>query len=122
MSEFARENKQTGLHPWHSTVGLVAAIAAFVGASCCVLPLVLASVGLAGAWIASLEVFVIYRRPVTAIALIVIAIGWGSAFRRRSSWSTVVVLGCASVLVLGALVLMNYEGPITRYVLSIRRD
>lgn len=121
MSEIARENKRTGLVAWHSTVGLIAAIAAFVGASCCVLPLVLASVGLAGAWIASLEVFVIYRRPITAIALIVIAVGWWIAFRRRSSWSTVVALGCASVLVLSALVLMNYEGQITRYVLSVRR-
>ena len=38
--------------------GLVAAIAALVGASCCVLPLMLAAVGVGGAWIAQLAVFV----------------------------------------------------------------
>ena len=104
-----------------STLGLVAALAALVGASCCVLPLVLASAGLAGAWIASLEIFVVYRTYITIIAVVVIAAGWWIALRRHSSRGTLIVLGCATVLVLGALVLSHYEGPITRYVLSLRR-
>jgi mercuric ion transport protein len=104
-----------------SALGLAAALAALVGASCCVLPLVMASVGLAGAWIANLEVFVIYRTYITAIALLVIAVGWWIARRRRSSRNTFIVLSCATVLVLAALILPYYEGPITRYVLSLRR-
>jgi mercuric ion transport protein len=114
----AAQQKSTSLL---STLGLVAALAAFVGASCCVLPLVLASAGLAGAWIANLEIFVVYRIYITLVALVVIAIGWWIALRRRSSRGTLIVLGCATVLVLGALILTEYEGTITRYVLSLRR-
>jgi hypothetical protein len=79
----------------------------FVGVSCCVLPLFLASVGLVGAWIASLEVFCrlspsnCRRSPHSDRCRVV------DRVPGRSSWSTVLVLGCASVLVLGALVLMN---------------
>ena len=83
MSDTAQESRTARPYAWLSTLGLVAAIAALVGASCCVLPLVLASVGLAGAWIAHLELFVVYRRPITAMALVVIAVGWWIAFRRR---------------------------------------
>lgn len=121
MSDAAQESKTPRPHAWLSSLGLVAAIAAFVGASCCVLPLVLASGGLAGVWIASLEIFVVYRRPITAVAYIVIAVGWWIAFRRRSSRGTFVILGCATALVLAALVLTEYEGQITRYVVSLRR-
>ena len=48
---------------WLTSAGLVVAVAAFVGASCCALPLILASLGLAGAWIANLEVFVACLSP-----------------------------------------------------------
>jgi mercuric ion transport protein len=93
-----------------STLGLAVAAAAFVGASCCALPLILASAGLAGAWIANLEIFVVYRAYITVVALVVIAVGWWIALRRHSSRGTLIVLGCATVLVLGALVLTEYEG------------
>lgn len=72
MSDAAQQKNDVGLL---STLGLAAAIAAFVGASCCVLPMVLASAGLAGAWIASLEVFVAYRVYITIVALGVIGLG-----------------------------------------------
>lgn len=67
-----------------SHVGLVAALAALVGASCCALPLVLASLGLAGAWIANLGIFIVYRPHITVAALIVIAVGWAIALRRKA--------------------------------------
>ena len=49
-----------------SQLGLVAAVAALVGASCCALPLALAWLGLAGAWIANLGILVAYRSYITA--------------------------------------------------------
>lgn len=104
-----------------SGVGLAAAIAALVGASCCALPLLLASAGLAGAWIANLGVFVVYRPYITGAALVVIALGWLVALRRGSPRRTLVVLGCATVLVLAALALTEYEPQITRYLVSLRR-
>ena len=114
----ATQRKYVGLF---SSVGLVAAIAALAGASCCVLPLALASLGLAGAWIAKLDLFVVYRLYITAAALAVIGLGWCVSYRRRSSRVTLTVLGCATALVLGALVLPYYEGSIARHALSPRR-
>ena len=104
-----------------SQVGLIAAIAALIGASCCALPLALASLGLAGAWLASLGIFVIYRPYVTAFAIIVIALGWAIALRRRASVRTLTVLGVASILVLAALLIAHYETELTRYLIALRR-
>jgi mercuric ion transport protein len=104
-----------------SHVGLVAALAALVGASCCALPLVLASLGLAGAWIANLGIFVAYRPYITIAALIVIAAGWVIALRRKPSGRTLLVLGLATVIVLAALAVAQYEPEITRYLVSLRR-
>ncbi len=103
-----------------SGVALAAALAALIGASCCALPLVLASLGLAGAWIANLGVFVVYRPYITAVALVVIALGWFAALRRRPPRRTYFVLGCATVLALSALALSEYEPQITRYLISLR--
>src|SRR5882672_4396553 len=104
-----------------SHVGLAAALAAFAGASCCALPLVLASLGLAGAWIANLGVFIVYRPYITMAALIAIGAGWAIALRRRPSGRTFFVLGVATVIVLAALALTQYEPEITRYLVALRR-
>jgi mercuric ion transport protein len=104
-----------------SIVGLALALAALVGASCCALPLILASLGLAGAWIASLEVFVVYRAYFTVAALVLIALGWAIALRRRSSSRTLIILGLATFTVLAALAITQYEGEISRYLVSLRR-
>lgn len=104
-----------------SQVGLIAAIAALVGASCCALPLALAWLGLAGAWLANLGIFVVYRPYVTAFAIIVIALGWAIAFRRRASVRTLIVLSVASVLVATALLIAHYETELTRYLIALRR-
>jgi mercuric ion transport protein len=104
-----------------SQVGLVAAIAALVGASCCALPLALAWIGLAGAWIANLEIFVVYRPYITVFAMIVIGLGWAVAVRRRASLRTLFVLGVATILIAGALLLAHYETDLTRYLIALRR-
>ena len=104
-----------------SQVGLIAAIAAVVGASCCALPLALAWLGLAGAWLANFGIFVVYRPYVNAFAIIVIALGWVIALRRRASARTLIVLGIASILVVAALLIAHYETELTRYLIALRR-
>lgn len=104
-----------------SQVGLIPAIAALVGASCCALPLSLAWLGLAGAWIANLGIFVVYRPYLTVFAIIVIGLGWVIAVRRRASPRTLVVLGLASVVVGMALLIAHYETELTRYLIAVRR-
>lgn len=104
-----------------SQAGLVAAVAAVVGASCCALPLALAWLGLAGAWIANLGIFVVYRPYIIGVAVILIGLGWVIALQRQASRRTLVVLGFASVLVGAALALTHYEPELTRYLVSLRR-
>jgi mercuric ion transport protein len=123
MLETTQANVSSGRPHSHalSIVGLAVALAAFVGASCCALPLILASVGLAGAWLANLEVFVVYRASITIAALVLIVLGWVVALQRRSSGRTFVILGIATFTVLAALAITHYEGEITRYLVSLRR-
>lgn len=104
-----------------SQVGLIAAIAALVGASCCALPLALAWLGLAGAWLANLGILVVYRPYVAAFAIIVIAFGWAIALRRRASVRTLMVLGVASILVVAALLVAHHETELARYLIALRR-
>ncbi len=104
-----------------SQAGLVAGIAALIGASCCALPLALAWLGLAGAWIATLGIFVVYRPHLTAVAVILIGAGWVLALRRQASQRTLVVLGFATVIVGAAVALTHYEPELTRYLVSLRR-
>jgi hypothetical protein len=77
--------------------------------------------GLAGAWLIYLEPFVVYRRVLVLLAVVVIAAGWWLALRRGASRGTLVVLASASALTLGAVAVTEYEGPLQRYVLSLKR-
>jgi len=99
----------------------VAAVAALVGASCCALPLALAWLGLAGAWIANLGIFVAYRPYIAAAAVILICMGWAIAIRRRAATRTFVVLALATMLVGGAVLVSYYETELTRYLIGLRR-
>jgi mercuric ion transport protein len=104
-----------------SQLGLVAAVAALVGASCCALPLALAWLGLAGAWVANLGIFVAYRPYITAAAVALIGIGWIIAIWRTTTNRTFVVLALATMLVGGAVLVSYYETELTRYLVALRR-
>lgn len=64
--------------PTGSTFTLsLAGIAALLASSCCVLPLVLAIVGVSGSWIGALRVMEPYSYPLTAVAALALAVaGW----------------------------------------------
>ena len=102
-------------------LGLVAAVGALVGASCCALPLALAWLGLAGAWIANLGIFVVYRPYITVAAVILVGVGWLIAIRRCAARRTFVVLALATALIGGALLVSYYELELTRYLIALRR-
>lgn len=104
-----------------SQLGLIGAVAALVGASCCVLPLALAWLGLAGAWIANLGIFVIYRPYTIAGTVIVVGLGWVIAIQRRAAPRTFAVLGLASLVVGGAILVSYYETELLRHLIALRR-
>ena len=96
--------------------GVLSGLAAFIGASCCVLPLVLINIGLGGAWIASLAFFVNAKPYFLAASFLFIVFAFSAAFwgRRKPSRKTLMILGIATVLTGAAYVMPWYEGQIIR--------
>ena len=70
-----------------SDAGRYAAIGSVLGAaldsSCCVLPLVLVTLGASGAWIGSLSALDPYKGYFAAITLVFLGMGYWQAFRRQ---------------------------------------
>jgi mercuric ion transport protein len=64
-----------------ATGGMVGALLA---SSCCVIPLVLVSVGISGAWIGKLTALEPYSPIFAAVALLCIGLGFGHVFFRQS--------------------------------------
>lgn len=101
--------------------GLVIAVAALAGASCCVLPLMLAAVGVGGAWIAQLAIFVTYQWYILTFAIALIAISWVVALVRGSSRRAKIILAISTALVAAAVILPVYEDDITQQLLKVMR-
>ncbi len=99
--------------------------AAFGAVSCCILPLVLFSVGVSGAWIGNLTALSPYQPYFIAAAVAFLAVGFWSAYRRprtqcadgsfcavpRSGRLVKGALWLSSLLVVAA-VAFNYLAPI----------
>jgi len=97
--------------------GLLGSIAAFVGASCCVLPIILFNMGVSSAAIARLGFFARYTNEFLIASLVFIAVGVFWAFRggRKPSRSATVMLLVALVFVGTAYILPSYELDLIRY-------
>ena len=109
-----------------AAAGALAGIAAlFSAAACCVLPLVLAAVGLGAG---SLAVFVPYHWPLTIAALVIIAAGWALYLRKTRacpsasgecktpgrSTATLVMLGLATAAIAFSAMWGFIEQPLMR--------
>lgn len=96
---------------WATCGGLVGSIAAFIGASCCVLPLILFNLGVSSAVIAQLGLFARLRDELLYVALALIAVGGYFTFRRRQKppVRTLIMLCFAIALVSAAYLIPLYE-------------
>lgn len=56
-------------------------IAAFLAGACCVVPFVLVSIGVGGAWLANLQVLEPYRPIFIGIALVALGFAWKRIYR-----------------------------------------
>lgn len=56
-------------------------VAALLAGVCCVVPLLLVSVGVGGAWLASLRAFAPYRWVFIGVALLALAFAWKRIYR-----------------------------------------
>lgn len=97
--------------------GLVGGIAAFVGASCCVLPIILFNLGVSSAVIARLGFFARYTDEFLMVSLLFIAAGAFWAFKggKRPSRGATAMLVMSLLLVGTAYILPFYELDLLRY-------
>ena len=86
MSELAAEKEKPGIETnsgkrWFAAGG---ALGALLASSCCILPLILISVGVSGAWIGSLTALEAYKPVFIGIAAVFIAAGFWHVYFRKA--------------------------------------
>jgi len=110
----------TGIHKSGGLLaggGLLGGIGAFVGASCCVLPIILFNMGVSSAVIARLVFFARHTDAFLIASLVFIGAGTFWAFRggNRPGRGAVLMLVLSLTLVATAYVLPFYELDLLRY-------
>jgi len=105
-----------------SGLGILAALAALAGASCCVLPLLLAIGGVTGAWVANLGLLTPYQPYILTVAALLVLIGWIMVFRRNARRRTLIVLGAATAIIFVAVLVAANERSLTQYLFVLWRD
>lgn len=98
--------------------GVLSGLFAFLGASCCVLPIVLVNLGLGGAFVANLAVFARFRMWIIGVALLLVAASIVFAFLggRRPRARFWISVSAALLLVAAAWVLPHYEGALLQWL------
>ena len=98
--------------------GALAGLATLIGASCCVLPLLLAQIGLGTALVSQLT-FLAQARPYLSgatlgliIAALIASYWWGRRPRPLALW----LLLCSGALLIAAEILPRYEGQLMRWI------
>jgi len=86
MSELAADKEKSGIEAnsgkrWFAAGGVVGAILA---SSCCLVPLLLVSLGVSGAWIGSLTALEAYKPVFIGIAAVFIAAGFWHVYFRKA--------------------------------------
>jgi mercuric ion transport protein len=107
-----------GLGGLFAGTGALAGLASLIGASCCVLPLLLAQVGLGAALVSQLSFLAKAKPYLLAVTLVLIVAGLIASFwngRKPRPIVLVMLLG-AGVLAVAAEVMPHYEGQIMRWI------
>ncbi len=96
--------------------GIASAIAGLIGASCCVLPIILFKIGVGSAIIGNLIFFADKTEYFLIGALLFITLGVIASFRggRRPRRRTIIMFALSVSIVLLAYILPNFEGSILR--------
>jgi mercuric ion transport protein len=98
--------------------GLLTGFAALVGASCCVLPILLVQIGVSAALVAQLAIFAQAKPYLLAATGMLIAGGFVAAYWAggRPRTRVLVLLIAAATLVVAAYVMPHVEGDILRWM------
>lgn len=103
---------------WLAGGGVFAGFFAFLGASCCVLPIILVNLGLSSAFVANLAMFARYRISFigVAFALVVASIVFAYRGGRRPRPRFWISAGAALLLLTAAWIMPHYEGAMLRWL------
>ena len=112
------DNLQEKRSGWFAKGGVLTSVFAIVGASCCILPIILVNLGVSSALVSHLGIFTRLRPWLIALSLALIVAGFVFTFRggRRPNRRTLTVLIIATLLTLCALILPYYEGDLQRWL------
>ncbi len=97
---------------------ILSGLAALIGASCCVLPLLLVNLGVGSALVGNLDFFAKVKPYFMGATLVLVAIGFLAAFwgGRRPGKRILTLLVLAAALAVGAYMLPFYEPQILRWM------
>lgn len=107
-----------GRESWFAAGGALSGLAAVIGASCCVLPLLLVNLGVGSAVIANLSLFAQARDWFLGAAVLFIAVALGYAIwsGRRPRRSFLALVALAAALTAGSWLLPYYEADVLRWL------
>ncbi|MEZ5922505.1 MAG: hypothetical protein R3C60_14320 [Parvularculaceae bacterium] len=103
---------------WIAGGGALSGLGAFIGASCCVLPLILINLGVSAALVGKFAFFARFQHYFMGAAIILLAVAIVAAFwkGRRPSKRVVIMLALAAALLVAAYVMPFYEPQLLRWV------
>lgn len=103
---------------WFAKGGVLAGVFAFIGASCCILPIILINLGLSSAIVSHLGFLARMRPWFLGLTIILIIAGFIYAFRggKRPPRRILTFLILATLLAIGAYILPYFEGDLQRWL------
>lgn len=117
-SEDPNKTKARRKGGWIAGGGALSGLGAFIGASCCVLPLVLINLGVSAALVGKLAFFARFQHYFFGAAVILLGVAIVAAFwkGRRPGKRVVITLAVAAALIVAAYVMPFYEPQLLRLV------
>jgi mercuric ion transport protein len=118
MSDEKRNPRALRGRGWLAGGGVLSGAFALLGASCCVLPILLVNLGVSSALIANLAFFARAREAFMALTLALLAAGVVFALRgaRRPRPGFWIALGAGLVLLAAAWIMPHYERELLQWV------
>ena len=110
--------KASRANGWLAGGSVLGGFLAFLGASCCVLPILLVNLGVSSALVANLGFFARYKSAFMIVAMLLLAGAMVFALRggRRPKTRFWISVSVAVLLLAGAWILPSYEGELLRWL------
>ena len=103
---------------WIAGGGALSGLGALIGASCCILPLILINLGVSAALVGKLAFFARFQHYFMGAAIVLLAVAIAAAFwrGRRPDKRVVITLALAAALIVADYIMPFYEPQLLRWV------